>query len=241
MKSIGLYGDSFGTFSLPNGYDTGFNFHWSKILEKSLNWNITNYALSGSSVYESYNIFMQTHEKYDHNIFIVTIPGRYHKPLKFKNNDKEHRIVTLPHLETFKKDCKIKFTDSDQELLENLRGWYNVHDYLYDQKMCQLMIEKIKNLRSDTLFVTVIECYFDMPDINKPLFEIYQEQCALLGFEYNKPVYENTKLISGHFTPEINEVFADYIQTRILTGSWPKYKLPNDFKFKYTSKEYFNV
>ena len=150
MKLVGLYGDSFGTYSLPKlptgAPDVGFNFHWSKLLEKKLDWKITNYAKSGSSVYESYNKFLESHNSYEQNIFIVTIPGRYHKALKFENNSDESRIVTLPHLESFKKDYRYKFTDTDIELLENLKGWYSIHDFIYDKQMCQLMIKEIQNL-----------------------------------------------------------------------------------------------
>lgn len=246
MKPVGLYGDSFGTGSLPklsNGeYEVGFNYHWSKILEQKLNWVIDNFAASGSSVYESYSNFLETNKKYETIIFIVTISGRYHKPFKFKNDQYEQRICSLPHLETvLKNNGKNYYTSQELEILNHLRGWYNIHDYLYDVKMCQLMIKEIQSLRPDTIFLTVVPCYFNVDNLNKPLLDIYHEQCNLLGFDPYKNTIENNKLISGHFTAEINQLFSEYLITRITTGNWPEWKIPQGLKFEHTSKEYFNV
>lgn len=248
MIDVGLYGDSFGTGSLPklpNGeYNTGFNFHWSKLLEKEFNWNIDNYAVSGSSIFESYINFLDHHQKYEKNVFIVTFPGRYHAALNVKNyknmlpDDVVH-ITNLAHLETWYDINRTYLKEEDHILLKNLKGWYIMHDHKFEIAACKLMIENIKKIRSDTILLRVSD--FEIAE-NFPLGEIYKQQCELLGFDPHKiNLHENTALISGHFVPEINKLVADYIKDRIITGSWRDWKIPDNFSFAENKKVYFTV
>jgi hypothetical protein len=249
MINVGLYGDSFGTGSLPklpNGsYDTGFNFHWSKLLEKELHWSIDNYAVSGSSIFESYVNFLDNHHKYKKNLFIITQPGRYHASLNFKNykhrmpDDVVH-ITNLGHLESWYNIHRGYLREEDHILLKNLKGWYIMQDYKFEIITCTLMIENIKKLRPDTLFIRVTE-QINVEE-NFPLVEIYKQQCRLLDFDcVNININENTSLISGHFTPEINKLVADYIKDRIINGSWRDWKIPDNFSFTENKKVYFNI
>lgn len=249
MTDVGLYGDSFGTGSLPklpNGsYDTGFDFHWSKLLEKEFNWNITNYAESGSSIFESYSNFVDNHNKYEKNLFIITTPGRYHAPLKFKSykhiipEDVTTHIVNLSHLEVWYNINRDYMKEEDHELIRDLKGWYMMQNYTYEITTCKLMIEDIKKIRPDTILIRVSD--FNVTE-NFPLGEIYRQQCKLLGFDSsNLHTMENTALISGHFTPEINKLVAEYIKDRVITGKWQDWKIPNNFSFVANKKVYFGV
>lgn len=249
MNSVGLYGDSFATGSLPklpNGeYNTGFNFHWSKLLEKDFNWNIHNYAVSGSSIFESYINFLDNHHKYEKNLFVVTIPGRYHAPLNFVNyknmapGDVQH-ITNLAHLESWYNINRGYLTEEDHILCKNLKGWYIMQDNTFEIITCQLMLENIKKIRQDTILIRVSEV-FNIEE-NFPLYEIYKQQCRLLDFDWSGiNMHENTSLISGHFTPEINKLVADYIKDRIISGSWRDWKIPDNFSFAENKKVYFGV
>jgi hypothetical protein len=245
MKQVALYGDSFGTGSLPKNsdgtYNEGIQYHWSKILEKNFNWSITNFAESGASVFETYKNFIEHNQKFELNIVIVTIPKRYFKPIQFSNRNDVDRIVSLLHLESFVKHNFHNPTFKDLEIIENLKGWYNmIEDSDYDTEMCKLMVEKIIRLRPETILITVSHA-FPISD-NLPLFDIYKQQCDLLGFDCTKTLtIENTKLISGHFTPEINELVGNYISKRIVTGIWSDWNIPEKFKFTYNKKTYFGV
>jgi hypothetical protein len=245
---IGLYGDSFVTGSMPKlpdgSYDVGFNYHWSKLLEQELGHDITNLGESGSSIYETYVKFINQHERFEKNIVVLTIPGRYFKKIKLSfDNDNSH-IVSIPHLETIKQKNIDELNDDDFAILRDLQGWYNLNDSEYESTVNRLMIKHMYELKPNTIFIKVTDHnLFDEFNIkNKALLDIYYQQCNLLGFDgSNSVVDENQKLISGHFTPEINKLFADYLIKRIETDNWSDWEVPKDLKFQYTKKEYFNL
>ena len=91
MKSkpvIGIYGDSFADPKwVSNSYDA-----WPELLSKD--YKIKNYSLSGTSLWWSYNKFLETCNKIDYAIFVVTVPGRIH----IEHNDKHLNLnpVTWP-------------------------------------------------------------------------------------------------------------------------------------------------
>jgi hypothetical protein len=245
---IGLYGDSFATGSLPKlsdgSYDDGFNYHWSKLIEKELDCNITNMAESGSSIYESYSKFIKSHEQFEKNIVILTIPGRYFKGIRLSFERVDYHVVSIPHLETIKELNVSKLTEDDHNLLRDLKGWYNLNEAFYELTVNKLMIKHMYELRPDTIFIKVTNHnLFDEFNIdNEALLDIYYQQCDLLGFDGSKLVIsENQKLISGHFTPEFNKLFANYITQRIETNKWKTWEVPNDLVFQHTKKEYFNL
>jgi hypothetical protein len=70
--TIGIYGDS---FSDPNWVKNNYKA-WPELLETD--YTIKNYSLSGTSLWWSYNKFLETCDKIDYAIFVVTIPGRLH-------------------------------------------------------------------------------------------------------------------------------------------------------------------
>lgn len=235
--NVGLFGDSFGTGSLlhTGEYGIGFKYHWSKILENQYKWHITNYAISGSSIYETYNLFLNNQAKYEKNIVIVTITGRYYDKIKLSNYPDMH-IVSIPHLESVV-EHKI-LTEEDKLKLNYLRGWYELSLHHYEKQMSDLMIKHMKEIRPDTIFIRVTDERKDID--NYPLINIYYDQCKQLGFDGSKiSVSENQDLISGHFTPEVNEKFAKYLVERIETGNWPHFEITKDIRFQYKANEYF--
>jgi len=68
--TIGIYGDSFAD---PKWVKNDYNA-WPELLEN--NYNIQNYSLTGTSLWWSYDKFLETCDKIDYTIFVVTIPGR---------------------------------------------------------------------------------------------------------------------------------------------------------------------
>lgn len=85
---IGIYGDSFAD---PNWVKNSYNA-WPELLAND--YKIKNYALSGSSLWWSYNKFLETCHEIDHAIFVITVPGRIH----IEYNDKHLNLnpVTWP-------------------------------------------------------------------------------------------------------------------------------------------------
>ena len=245
MINVGVYGDSFGapTLGAPVSVAAqGFKHHWLTKLSEILNWNITNHSASGSSVYEAYRNFLRYNENYDLNIVIITISGRHNNTIDL-SFEKNFRITSEHHLRDYiERNAHQVFTREDTELLRDLEGWYriNQNDYQYNISMTKLMHNDMKHLRPDTLFLRV-NAELESID-NYPLFQVYADQSKLLGKRYDDSFLkaENPLLISGHFTPEIHELVADYVLDRINTGVWPEWNLPDDIKFNHSPEEYYN-
>jgi hypothetical protein len=233
---VGLYGDSFGTGSLPminDNYDIGINYHWSKLLEQHYSCKITNYAVSGASVYYCYRQFMDTHHLHDINIFLITSPGRYSHEVEIKSQ--KHRIVNVSHLESYFSP-NIILSEEEKNSLNEVRIWFKLLDTDQDVDMCDLMIEKVVNTRPDTIFVPCLDWTpSTMVPTDNHLFSIYQHQMKSLNAQN---MQENTKWISGHFTPEYNKVFADILISRIENGTWDDWVIPN-IVFGSNKDEYF--
>ena len=243
MITVGVYGDSFGapTVGAPAEISKeGFKHHWLTNLANKLNWDITNYSISGASVYEAYRNFLRDNKKYDLNIVIITITGRYHNNIELSFKQDAH-ITSLPNIQTFIEihQAEHNFTEEDLQTLRDLEGWYRLGDHFYEYSMIKLMYNHMKQLRPNTVFIRVSD---ELEDVdNYPLFNIFQDQCHLLGKTHDDPIFneENPRLISGHFTPEIHDLVADYVLSKINTGKWPKWEIPGDFKFKHSFTEYY--
>jgi hypothetical protein len=71
MKKISIFGDS---FSEPDWAKNDKYLAWPELLTND--FSITNYSLSGSSMWWSYKKWKEVRDTCDYNIFVVTIPGR---------------------------------------------------------------------------------------------------------------------------------------------------------------------
>jgi hypothetical protein len=75
MKSkptLAIYGDSFAD---PRWVENDYPA-WSELLEE--NFTVTNFSFTGTGMWWSYDKFIETHEKFDTVVFVVTVPGRIH-------------------------------------------------------------------------------------------------------------------------------------------------------------------
>lgn len=86
--NIAIYGDSFADPTWVKTFYKG----WPELLSE--HYDISNYALSGSGCWWSYDKFLETHQAHDLSIFVVTVPGRIH----IEYNDKHLNLnpVTWP-------------------------------------------------------------------------------------------------------------------------------------------------
>lgn len=237
---VGLYGDSFGTGSLPkinDEYDIGINYHWSKLLEQHYSCNITNYSVSGASIYHCYKQFMDTYHLHDINIFLITSVGRFNHEIILNNT--QHRIVNAAHLDYYLKNSDAYcLTEDNITSLNEIGVWFKLLDMDYEYDMCNLMLEKVNNTRDNIIFVP---CTDWTPKFIEPtdntMYSLYEHQMNKLGLDTHN-IRENTKWISGHLTPEYNKVFADILISRIDNGTWDDWVIPN-VVFGSHKNEYF--
>jgi hypothetical protein len=176
---------------------------------------------------------MDTHHLNDINIFLITSPARCSHEIEIKSV--KHRIVNQSHLESY---YNINLSDEELHALNEIKVWFKLLDVDQDVDMCDLMIEKIHNTRPNTIFVPCLEWAPSfIPSTDNHLYSLYVHQMKNLGMDTHK-VTENTKWISGHLTPEYNKLCADLIISRIETGNWDKWVIP-DIEFGPNKDEYF--
>lgn len=236
IKSLGIYGDSFGTHSLagnPVQRQLGLKYHWSSLLSKELNCASTNYALSGSSVYYSYKKFLETCSNHDLCIFLITEPCRYIKPLDFSSK-KNACITNQAQIEVWKK-TKVVSTESDIQLVDKLSNWFELTDQEYQYDMSELMIDKVLSSHTN---VVVIQChnislrdsYRNIKNISSEvnLCSLYYKQMEELEISdesMNISWVENSEFISGHLTPEYNKIAYENISFYLKNKYWD-WKIP---------------
>ena len=236
IKSLAIYGDSFGTHSYSGDYDSqlkGLPHHWSTLLKQEYNCELTNYALSGSSVYYSYKEFERTNHQHDLSIFLVTEPSRYIKPLDFFGGE-QHCITNQAQIDVWKKTRVL--SNDELELLKKLDYWFELSDEDYQYDVSELMVDKISSVGSH---VIVIPCYtiscrdeykekLQLPN-NVNLCSLYYAQMDELKLSdegMNTTWVENSQYISGHLTPEYNKIAYENISYYIKNRVW-NWNIPN--------------
>jgi hypothetical protein len=239
--NIGLYGDSFtGNVNRP-----AHQYHWSVLLGKELNVTINNYGRKGSPIYYSYKKFIETYKDNDLHIFLVTEPGRYIKEIQFNKNVSEF-VPNFESVENYLKSFKQDNLshDMDERTLRDLKGWFISSCDEYNLTVAELMIEKIRNLDNNTIFVPSFtrglshSMRTEQKTYENSLFKIHNFQSDCLGIPKRTWHNESQALISGHFTPEVNELFFRIILKRVQTGIWD-WTLPEKIEFKHKSTEYY--
>lgn len=83
---IGIYGDSFACTGACRYPKINNDTPWMTLIETP-EYNINNFALSGTSMYWSYKNYKDNHTKFDKNIFLATASGRIYIPW---NEEKQH-------------------------------------------------------------------------------------------------------------------------------------------------------
>lgn len=242
MKSIGLYGDSFaGSIT-----ELSYKYHWSSYLSLEFNCPVKNYGKPGSSIYYSYDIFKQTHIENTINIFLITDPNRYIGEVQFAGT--KHFIPSLYALEHIYKD---KLNKLDEDDYKDLRGWFVSSKEKFNLDMAELMLEDIKRLDNDVIFLssgfvnnTSEEIFnlFGLPKFNLLDIQNYMFlQFGVKNFEFHNYLPgENRELISGHFTPEINQILAKMFIKRIKEKVWD-WVLPEKINFQYPKEMYWKT
>lgn len=234
---IGIYGDSFA--NSPN--QPSMKTHWSTLLQEKLEVEtIDNYGIPGSSIFYSYTKFLDNYHKYDLNIFLVTEPNRYIKAVPTDSNGTVF-IPSLPGIEVMRNQVGF-----DRRVANDLRGWFISSCDDYNRVVADLMLEKIKALDKKVIFVP---CFYNSlsPDLvaetgvgTNNLHDIQTYQFKLLGLsvDITDQGRESPELISGHFTPEVNEIVCNIMLNRIQTGQWD-WTLPDTIGFKHRAAEYY--
>jgi hypothetical protein len=151
---IGIFGDSYSSrtrIRLERGYED--YPCWFEYLESK--YDITNYSSSGSSLFFSYDNFINNHSKYDKIIFTVTHYGRLYLPhLRDIFQNTFTHIAGLPHLE--EKNKQNKWTNQEHKNFnQHLINYFLYVQNIEEEKTKQvLIIEDILKKRPDSLLIS---------------------------------------------------------------------------------------
>jgi len=150
MTSLGIYGDGVADdCSYLSDRATITANAWSYLLGQ-IHDSYQNYALRGSSLYFSYQQFINTHSIHDKIVFVVTEPGRWprsipvhgKRPIVCKNSSHAEQIL----------QNKKNLSDENRDILRTAKKWYDlVRVWEHELAMHDLMIEEIQRLRPDAL------------------------------------------------------------------------------------------
>jgi hypothetical protein len=161
--SVGIYGDSFADPYNPRLRNQAWMFHLS-------GYAPTIYSLNGSSMFYSYQKFLDNHHKHEKNIFCVTDCKRWPENVMINKHGKEKGFGTFKAIDEFLKDDNAKQGWDQIFLLTKikiLRELYFYFDNDYLSVFQQLMIKHIKEIRPDTL---IISCFWSNNE-NKKIIE----------------------------------------------------------------------
>jgi hypothetical protein len=145
---IGIFGDSYAC--MQSNCSNEFNQDgrpWMKILEEDFKRDVSNFGLSGSSIYYSYQKFKENYNQFDKIIFIGTNADRKYCPnLKSKLHISQGII----------KKNNLSIPDNEYDIIKN---YYNyIHNIKEADDIKELIVEKIKSIKGfNLLYIDILE------------------------------------------------------------------------------------
>jgi hypothetical protein len=172
--TVGIYGDSFGweprrEWNVRFGQRFNQPFHmngceitwrgWVTDLRQRVKHTheIYNHCELAASMHYSYNKFLQSHTNYEKIIFLVTAAGRLWLP--HSSNITLQHIANINNLEMKMQELKLSHSpDTWPREIYCAQLMYEYHLRLdHDERLMLLMLNDIKALRPDVIFVPCFE------------------------------------------------------------------------------------
>lgn len=237
---IAIYGDSWGvTNDLPTS--------WPSILADKLSGHLDNFCEPGASVYYSYTKFTQTHHDYDVVIFLVGEPHRY--PVKVELTDGLRFFPALFAIESYRKEREVPAIDN--KILNDIEGWFKASSTEYMMFIHSMFLDKIRSERPSVILYPCLLNSLDKNILSKEninpmhiLSNLYAKQLEMLGYNTDMDtmvytgLHENKNVISGHLAPEINNLVAEMLYNKIVTGEYVFFDL-KDIKLLHPKEYYY--
>lgn len=150
---IAVYGDSFA--DARNIFYTENDFSWTNCLRKK-GYNVTNYGKCASSLFYSYRQFIDTHEKFDKIIFLLTGRGRF-EVQGLPENDSSITYGMIDDLMNNREG----FNSTQKEIVNACLSYYKyVLDDKKEELFHNLLVKEIQRIRPDGLYIPCFpNCY----------------------------------------------------------------------------------
>jgi len=235
MLTLGIFGDSYSD-PIRHGHD---NFReldelgWPNLLKQK--YDVGLYGQVGSSIFYSYQKFLENHSNYDKVVFVVTDPLRWIKGYNLLGNIMHFsNYWTANHyLKSNKKQLSLEQVD----LLEAIKGYYlHMADYPSCQVLANLMLNHAKQIRPDVILIPIAR---GLLNINTTGFQDYINLFYnLLGVTcINYDIHYEHRLIC-HLSKEMNKLIAEHVEQALETGIWDPV-LPKYVNHEFTNIDYY--
>jgi len=223
---IAIYGDSFANHCLENlpGDLRDRSLAWTEWLAQS--YQVTNFAVAGSSLFYSYNLFLENNKNFDYNIFLATETNRITLP--------EESIINSPtlgrHINLALIDALMRFNDTDKTLVSAINLYYGlIHNQQAVDTFHNLMIENIVRINQKTLVIPSFQNSLPDNTINNLLNisgeELVKNDMWIILQENNyfcwNPIKDETGIWTFadyrkcHLNEKNNKILADIIDKAI--------------------------
>jgi len=204
---IAIFGDSFASYH--NKENTTAS--WPQVL--GYKYRINNYAEPASSLYFSISKFLDHHLDYDKVVFFITSPGRL--TLSESSNFVDSHDNVIKHI-TFESANRVSTAQQHgwtypERTLKMFAAATEYFKYIqndnYDEYTHALMINHIKLVRPDALFVNCFESLFQITKLENAHYNITDETMS-----------KYVDIRNCHLTKKNNEMLAGAIEAWIDTG-----------------------
>ena len=208
---VAIFGDSYGVV-LPEGNNT---LSWVSIISDK--FSVDNFSESSSSLYYSYQKFLESYKNYDKIIFLITNPGRIFLE---KCNIRKH----ISHYDLAKYYRDRAETHEDKLILEAAKNYYlYVMNEEYDQCMHNLMVENIKNLHPNILLIPCFQnsipgrhnnCLFDACKLDWDFYKLKDAN------NYNDIRHSHMNEINNQLLAKEIEQWLDFGEFNLDSITW---------------------
>jgi hypothetical protein len=204
---IAIFGDSFASYHSKENT----TLSWPQVL--GFKYRVNNYAESASSLYFAISKFLEHHAEYDKVIFFITSPGRLTLPESSNFVDSHGNAIRHVTFESANRVSTAQKTgwaypEHTSKMFDAAAEYFKyIQNDNYDEYTHALMINHIKLVRPDALFV---DCF-------KSLFEITKLENAHYKIT-NDTMSKYVDVRNCHLTKKNNEMLAGAIESWIDTG-----------------------
>jgi hypothetical protein len=209
--NIGIFGDSYAVAQKEHGNDT---LSWVDIVASQ--YRVTNLSQAGSGLYYMYTKFIENNQKFDKIVFLITNSGRlYIDECKIQQHFVNYE--QCEYLYSMAEDLK------DKKIIDAIKSYYSyVKQDSFDLFVHDLIIEKIKSIRNDVLF---IPCY------SENLQSLSNKNCLFqacvidwAGYNINgNEAHANKRYVDkrhGHMNEPNNRILGEEVLKYLRLGSF---------------------
>jgi hypothetical protein len=157
MKTVGIFSDSHADCTYlewKSRYKT-IGLGWPELL--ALKYKVKNFAMGGSGMFYSYNLFKKMHSKFDIIIYVPTQASRF--SAYYPDTKQTVHLVPGFLLSTAKTHLAGTFNNVNDRKVVEAAIAYSTYllDTDKDNEMKRLMLEEVKRLRPDTIFIPAFQ------------------------------------------------------------------------------------